>query len=445
MSSPFCPIYYVQLLTFSTAVVAPSVSPSPRQSLRPSSPTTTIRNSIVNAEAKLNERRARLKKSKNDHKLNLSKVKKELDNFSHRLNSGGDESRQKQRSLQLERTIRQTEEATTAMETQLNNMDKIPEEEMQEYNARKADFEQDTENVKTLKSELEAARTASNRNVSSLETELVSVVQKRERLQSRRSRLTEQHDRLTAANSQGMNERERRAAEQLAKEREHAKIEGTFYEQISNITKSVQDLQMRTTQLSQQASTMEQIHQQQQQQLAMDTGPLTPEGELPGTNLQPTESGLSAVHMAGTMGPEGQSSLSYSVDASGQQPSSSMSPLAPAAAALKPDPPQFPSSPLPTTHPIFDQPYRERPLSKYSGRSVPADHRPSPLFVGESSTLTDVAPQTHTAHNSPGTIGHSVPQFDNRTDSRGSGSGSGGIGSGSGGSPRSPLEKMARS
>src|SRR5947207_11462468 len=97
----------------------PSISPSPRQSLRPSSPTTTIKNSIANAEIKLNDRRSRLKRSRNDHRLHISKVKKELDNFNNRLSSGGDENRQKQRSLQLERNIRQTEEATALIDDQL--------------------------------------------------------------------------------------------------------------------------------------------------------------------------------------------------------------------------------------------------------------------------------------------------------------------------------------
>ncbi|KAK2850600.1 hypothetical protein FQN49_005510, partial [Arthroderma sp. PD_2] len=60
-------------------VVTPPVALSPQQSLRPSSPSTTIKNSIVNAESKLNERRSRLKRSRNNHKLHLSKVKRELD------------------------------------------------------------------------------------------------------------------------------------------------------------------------------------------------------------------------------------------------------------------------------------------------------------------------------------------------------------------------------
>ncbi|KAL1958203.1 hypothetical protein VTO42DRAFT_5059 [Malbranchea cinnamomea] len=421
--------------------VAPSVSPSPRPSLRPSSPTTTIKNSIANAEAKLQERRARLKKTKADHKLNVSKIKKELDNFTHRLNSGGDESRQKQRSLQLERTIRQTEEATAVIETQLDNLEKIPEEEIQEWKSRKAEYEQELENVRNLKEELDAARLSTHRSISSLEAELLSVVQKKERLQGRRTRLTEQYERITAANNQGLNERERRAAEQLAKEREHARIEGAFYEQLTNITKSVQDLQLRTTQLSQQASAIEQIYQQQQLQL-MTSGPLTPEGELPGTNPYPFESVTPSMAMT-TTGAEGRPSLGSSfipftaTDNMGYQPTS-MSPIVPSMTTLDIDQQQYTSSPLPASSSLFAPAIRGRSLSNFSGRSF--DYN-IPFSMGESH---DTAPQTvssdagQNAVVTPTPIGHGLAQF-NRAGSRGSGSGSGsGSGGGSGsGSPHS--------
>jgi ubiquitination network signaling protein AcrB len=261
-----------------------SIMPTPpRPFHRPSSPTTTLRNSIANAESKLNEKRSRLKKAKSDHKVLLSRMKKELDNFNHRLSSGNDENRQKQRSLQLERNIRQTEEATAALESQLGSMDKIPEEELEEWQAHKAEFERELERLNTTKEELTTARTSVSRDLASLESDYTSAVQKRERLQSRKARLNEQYERIISANAQGLNERERRAAEQFAREQEQAKIEANFNDQLASISRTVQDYQMRTNQLWQQASGIEQAIQQQQQQTLFETGPLTPEGVLPGT------------------------------------------------------------------------------------------------------------------------------------------------------------------
>jgi hypothetical protein len=234
---------------------------------------------------KLNEKRSRLRKAKNDHKLAVSKIRRELDNYNHRLQSGTDENRQKQRSLQLERNIRQTEEATAVLDTQIDTMENVPDEEYQEWSEQKAKYEQEVENLKSAKAELTAARTAKAHDLSSLESDLNSTLQKRERLQGRRTRVNEQYERIVSANAQGLNERERRAAEQFAREQEQAKLEASFNEQFASISQTAQDYQIRTAQLWQQCTAAEQALQQQQQQMFMEPPPLTPEGELPGTNL----------------------------------------------------------------------------------------------------------------------------------------------------------------
>ncbi|OJJ05637.1 hypothetical protein ASPVEDRAFT_32002 [Aspergillus versicolor CBS 583.65] len=261
---------------------ANSVPTPPQPSYRPSSPTTTLKNSIINAEGKLNEKRSRLRKAKNDHKLAISKIRKELDNYNNRLQSGTDENRQKQRSLQLERTIRQTEEATAALDNQIDNLGNIPDDEYQEWSEQKAKYEQELEILKSAKADLSAARTAKARDLSSLESELTSTAQRRERLQGRRTRVNEQYERIISANAQGLNERERRAAEQFAREQDQAKLEMSFNEQFASISQSVQDYQARTSQLWQQCTAVEQAIQQQQ--MLMEPAPLTPEGELPGTS-----------------------------------------------------------------------------------------------------------------------------------------------------------------
>ncbi|KAL2848553.1 hypothetical protein BJY01DRAFT_211554 [Aspergillus pseudoustus] len=261
-----------------------SVPTPPQPSYRPSSPTTTLKNSIINAEVKLNEKRSRLRKAKNDHKLAVSKIRRELDNYNHRLQSGTDENRQKQRSLQLERNIKQTEEATAVLDTQIDTMENVPDEEYQEWSEQKAMYEQEVENLKSAKTELTAARAAKARDLSSLQSDLNSTLQKRERLQSRRTRVNEQYERIISANAQGLNERERRAAEQFAREQEQAKLEASFNEQFASINQTAQDYHIRTAQLWQQCDAAEQAFQQQQQQMFIESHPLTPEGELPGTN-----------------------------------------------------------------------------------------------------------------------------------------------------------------
>lgn len=139
--------------------------------------------------------------------------------MTHRLLSGGDESRQRQRSLQLERTIRQTEDATAGIEAQLEKLEDLSGAgtELEEWNARKAVIEAETSKLKALRQEVEDAKSNMAKAVASSEAELASAVQKRERLQSRLNRLTAQHERIVSStNAQDLAEREQQAQMQMA-------------------------------------------------------------------------------------------------------------------------------------------------------------------------------------------------------------------------------------
>ncbi|KAF7715401.1 Uncharacterized protein PECH_007894 [Penicillium ucsense] len=436
-----------------------SVTPPPQPTYRPSSPTTTLKNSVINAEAKLNEKRSRLRKAKNDHRVTISKIRKELDNYTHRLQSGTDENRQKQRSLQLERNIRQTEEATAVLEGQLDSMENVPEEELEEWAARKAEFDRELELFNKTKEEIAEARLSSAQEVAALEQELNMVVQKRERLQSRRLRVNEQYDRIISANAQGLNERERRAAEQFAREQDHAKMEANFHEQFASISQAVQDYQLRTSQLWQQASTIEQSIQQQQQQMLLDSGPLTPEGNLPGTNPMMEVSTTSAPTARALLGltfpPLKSSPLQNS---SSPDHTSSSHPTSPTHDSNFT--PQFPTTSPPVNMngaaSFFgtDLNHRHRSFSNRSARSSQYGsdffeaHRLPALQVELSDIFADK--QQRFGADMPASFPHGGrPVFSpfQRAASRvsgagsgsGSGSGSGGSGSGSG-SPRSTRE-----
>ncbi|KAJ5777842.1 hypothetical protein N7520_001088 [Penicillium odoratum] len=434
--------------------LAVSAVPTPPQPLyRPSSPSTTLKNSINNAEAKLNEKRSRLKKTKNDHKLLISRIRKELDNYNHRLQSGTDENKQKQRSLQLERNIRQTEEATTALELQLDSMENIPEEEVEQWNAQKADFDRELERFNLAKEKLQEARLAVAQQISSLEQELNLSIQKKERLQGRRTRVNEQYERIISANAQGLNERERRAAEQFAREQDQAKMEISFHEQFASISQSVQDFQLRTGLLWQQASAIEQSIQQQQQQMLMDSGPLTPEGNLPGTNP------LSEISSLAANGPNGRSLLALSFPPAKSSPmQTSSSPVH--ATSSNPTSPvhdafmsQFPTSPLGNGNSYFGSEvnHRDRSFSNRSNHSslfgsemFEPNHFPS-LQFDLSEILSEKQPAGSDTNGFLYQAGRpSLSPFQraaSRGSGAGSGSGSGGSGSGSGsGSPKSARD-----
>lgn len=426
-------------------VAVSAVSTPPQPPYRPSSPATTLKNSIINAEAKLNEKRSRLKKTKNDHRLLISKIRRELENFTHRLQSGTDENRQKQRSFQLERNIQQTEEATELLKVQLDNIENVPEEEIEQWSAHKADFDRELERFNAAKEDLTEARLAAAQQVAALEQELNAAVQKRERLQGRRTRVNEQYERIISANAQGLNERERRAAEQFAREQDHAKLETNFHEQFASISQSVQDFQLRTSELWQQASAIEQSIQQQQQML-LESGPLTPEGNLPGTNP------LAEVNLSTSAAPNGRAILGLSFPPTNPSPlqASSSNPTSPVQDVFTP---HFPTSPIGNVNSYFGTDYnRDRSFSNRSARSSQYGseffdaHRLPPLQLD----LSELLSEKHRSGSDSYGIGNGFLYQNGRTSlspfqqaaSRGSGAGSGsGSGSRSGsGSPKSARD-----
>ncbi|MBE7181963.1 MAG: hypothetical protein INR71_12300, partial [Terriglobus roseus] len=179
-------------------------APAPaHQALRPSSPTTTLKNSIAAAEAKLQEQRNKLKRNRKDHKAATTAVKKEVDRLSSGLASaGGQDERLKQRATQLKQTIKQAEDATTAADAEAKDMGEIPEDELDEHRAQKRSWQKQLDIQNAKRSDIDATKAHQAREYSHVEAEIASAVQKRERLQLRQAKLNEQHDRIERANAQ---------------------------------------------------------------------------------------------------------------------------------------------------------------------------------------------------------------------------------------------------
>ena len=247
---------------------------SPRHSLRPSSPTTTIRNSIQSAEAKLNEARTRLSKTRRSHKAVLAKIDKEVDGLEGRLQSSSDDNKLKQKLLQAERNIRQTEDAALIISTALEDLANIPEGESEEYRARRAAFQERSELLSTANETLVSARSAAKQELTAVNNELSQISARRERIVARQTRLQESHDRITQANAQGMNERDRKAADSFAKASEQARIEIEFHNQFIAYNQELYRLQTRTNQSWQEVQAFE----KQRDAIFNSAGPMSPEG-----------------------------------------------------------------------------------------------------------------------------------------------------------------------
>ncbi|KAL6248834.1 hypothetical protein RBB50_003897 [Rhinocladiella similis] len=263
-----------------------SLTPVPvRQSTRPSSPTTTLKNSISTTEAKLNEARNRLTKVRRQHRTTLAKVEKEVDSFNTRLKTASDDTKQRQKLLQAERTIRQTEDANQELEAALESLTSTPDDDIEDHSISQKAFEGQSKLLSDATKGLKKAKNAAESEKTCAENELNGMISRKERLTTRNTKLTEQYDRITQANVQGLNELERRAAESSAKDIDQQRRENEVLQQIHYMEVEVRNLRIKFDSNQQELRLLQE--EDARQMMLNNSGPLTPEGELPGTRPTP--------------------------------------------------------------------------------------------------------------------------------------------------------------
>lgn len=266
----------------STVPVAPQ-----HQSLRPLSPTSTLKQSISSAEVKREEVRNKLKRTRKDHKTAASSVRKETDQLNSKVaSSGGQDERQKQRILQLKQHVKQAEDGTIALKAELDGLGEIPDEDLNEAAKKKRSWESACEVKSDAAAEVETAKSEANKEVSQLHAELASAMQKRDRLSVRRSKVSEQYDRLVSEQHANLSNRQRY-------DEERARIREDRQKTIEQILYWTQQSRMQAENLNIRANEFFQegdfLSSQLQRQQASISGPTTPEGNLPGTNGPPLQ------------------------------------------------------------------------------------------------------------------------------------------------------------
>ncbi|KAF2011734.1 hypothetical protein BU24DRAFT_288013 [Aaosphaeria arxii CBS 175.79] len=279
-------VFYKTSLITSTGPVAEQASitsPPPHQALRPSSPSTTLKNSIAAADQKLQDQRNRLKRARKDHKTAITAIKKEVDTLSNRVaNAGGSDERQRQRVLQFNQNIRQAEDATADFALQVEALGEVPEDEAEAAAIQKRAWKKERDNKDRIVAEFEKIKNDFERQVQSIESDMASTLQKRERLQQRQIRLNEQQERLLIANREGFSAQQRRQQERFALLQDRMNIENQYRSNINGYDRRTAESQMATAQALQTIQHYEAlILQESQQQMSV---PTTPEGHLPGTN-----------------------------------------------------------------------------------------------------------------------------------------------------------------
>jgi len=260
-----------------SATAAPS-----QQSLRPLSPTSTLKQSIAAAENKREEVRNRLKRYRKDHKNTASTVRREIEQLNSKVaSSGGQDERLRQRILQLTQNVKQADDATAALKEETDGLGDIPEDEVAEANSRKQEWDSARDARAAALAELEQAKAEANKKISSLHAELASAGQKHDRQTARLTKLNEQFERLVSEQHADQSNRQRREQERAHTREERTRLEEQANYWVRHTRLEAENLNIRANEFFQEADL---LNTQLQRQQASISRPPTPEGDLPGTN-----------------------------------------------------------------------------------------------------------------------------------------------------------------
>ncbi|KAK4990675.1 hypothetical protein LTR50_002375 [Elasticomyces elasticus] len=252
------------------------------QALRPSSPITTLKNSIQSAQEKLAESQRRQKRLRKEHKNANAAFRSELDSLNGRLSSSGsNDQRLKARSLQLQQHIRQAEEASHAAQAEIQRLGEIPENELDDLARTKATWQEACNRRDSSKDTLDAARAGVEREFSAIHSDISAAQQKRERLTARQAKLQEQHDALLGQQHADDRLRERREQQRAVALQQRQVEEHNYTHWTTKLNLQAQDFQQK-------AGAMHQESEYIESQIRQQSMPATPEGILPNTNGPPS-------------------------------------------------------------------------------------------------------------------------------------------------------------
>ncbi len=160
----------------------------------------------------------------------------------------------------------------------------VPENDLKVSKEKKAGWDEAKNQQSITRGDFFGSKNAAHREKASAQNEAIATQQKRERLLGRKTKLGEQHVKLESATSQGLDQRERKNSEQVARDIERLQYEQRGHDQMTNYQAAISESYYLRQQTWQQAQMVENAFNEQQ--MIHDSTlerPLTPEGDLPGT------------------------------------------------------------------------------------------------------------------------------------------------------------------
>ena len=197
-------IYSAHLLTrvVTASEATPAILPAPAtDSLRPSSPTTTLKKSIGVSESQLSEIRSRLKKNRKDHRTTNGKLEREVDGLESKMTSfTTTDDKLRQRQSQFRQNIKQADDVTVSATADHDNLSISPDVAEQAHDAMHLKWQAARDRRNMMRQEYDTSRTENERHIQSAHSDNSALRQKRDRLEARLTRLDQQKEALVACN-----------------------------------------------------------------------------------------------------------------------------------------------------------------------------------------------------------------------------------------------------
>ena len=222
-----------------------------------------------------------------DYRSTSLALRKEIDSLSEKSSKTSNSDKGLQaRQLQYSQHIRQAEDAITSFTEELDSYAAVPEEDTRQWNEQKASWDIVRKEQSRAREDLFRTKEQNSRSQTAIQAEALSARQKKERLQHRATKLSNQHKRLNVST---LSEKGRSNSDHT-KASERYQAESIYQEQVNALNREFQDVTFRYRTMWQQCQTLEAaaeqaaILSQAQARLQYESRPITPEGDLPGTN-----------------------------------------------------------------------------------------------------------------------------------------------------------------
>ncbi|KAI4598989.1 hypothetical protein KJ359_002405 [Pestalotiopsis sp. 9143b] len=204
-------------------------------SLRPDSPTTTLKTSIAASSAKLAEEKSRQKALRKEWHRKANALKKENEKLSAAVQSAGaGDDKLRQKIQQNTTQQKQAEQALATLNAELKEFDTVPESlksawkaKQSTYGAEKCKFDEANAEFKSFKAQLDG-------DVKTLMDEKASLEAKRNKISSRIAKVDGEHARIADANARGLDEAERRRQDRAALEAQFLRWEHDLLEKVAS-------------------------------------------------------------------------------------------------------------------------------------------------------------------------------------------------------------------